>query len=72
MSDNKTITIDGTEMDFDSLSPKTQYLVQQVESLNNKIANTQFELDQLSVGLEAMKAHVIASTKEVEEEVEEK
>lgn len=72
MKDNKTISIDGTEMDFDSLSPKTQYLIQQVESLNNKIANTQFELDQLSVGLVAMKAHVIASTKEVEEEVEEK
>ena len=71
MSDEKQIvTIDGKEYDFVELEDGQQYLVQQLRSVNSKIANAKFDLDQLSAAQDTFSKMLIASMKESEEESE--
>lgn len=71
MSDEKQIvTIDGKEYDFVELEDGQQYLVKQLRSVNSKIANAKFDLDQLSAAQDTFSKMLIASMKESEEESE--
>ena len=52
--DKKTpITIDGTEYQYEDLTPEQQALFNHCVDLDRKIGNAQFNLDQLSVGKQA-------------------
>ena len=53
MSELKTITIDGAEHSFDSLSDQQKSMVAQINDLNQKLAGLQFQADQLAVAKEA-------------------
>jgi hypothetical protein len=55
------ITIDGTEYDFNDLTEEQQVLFRHNVDLDRKIANAQFNLDQLMVGKEAFMARLKAS-----------
>lgn len=71
MSDEKQmVTIDGKEYDFVELENGQQYLVQQLRSVNSKIANAKFDLDQLSAAQDMFSKMLLASVKESEEESE--
>jgi len=52
--DKKTpITIDDVEYFFEDMSQEQQLLVNHIADLDRKIASSQFNLDQLSVGKQA-------------------
>ena len=71
MSDEKQmVTIDGKEYDFVELEDGQQYLVQQLRSVNSKIVNAKFDLDQLSAAQDMFSKMLVASVKESEEESE--
>ena len=55
MGEKKTtpITIDDVEYVFENMTQEQQLLVNHVADLDRKIASTQFNLDQLSVGKQA-------------------
>jgi hypothetical protein len=55
MGEKKTtpITIDDVEYIFEDMNQEQQLLVNHVADLDRKIASTQFNLDQLSVGKQA-------------------
>ena len=71
MSDEKQIvTIDGKEYDFVELEDGQQYLVKQLRSINSKIVNAKFDLDQLSAAQDMFSKMLLASMKESEEKSE--
>ena len=47
------IEIDGKEFAYDEMSQEQQTLVQHVVDLDRKLANMQFQLDQIRVGKDA-------------------
>lgn len=47
MTTENKITINETEYNVDDLSAEQKYLVSQLQDLNNKQANLQFQLDQI-------------------------
>ena len=47
--ENRMITIDGKEYNFEELEDNQKAMVNHVASLNNKIAQARFDLDQLTV-----------------------
>jgi len=51
--DKKVITIDDVEYTEDQLSDEAKACINHIGSLDQKIANTQFNLIQLQVGREA-------------------
>jgi hypothetical protein len=52
--DKKTpITVNDVEYIFEDMTPEQQMLVNHVADLDRKIASSQFNLDQLSVGRQA-------------------
>ena len=51
--DKKVITIDNVEYTEDQLSDEAKGCLNHIGSLDQKIANTQFNLTQLQVGREA-------------------
>ena len=55
MADKKTtpVTIDGTEYQFEDLTPEQQMLVNHVADLDRKLASARFNADQLQVGRNA-------------------
>jgi len=61
------ITIDGKEYTEDQLTDQQKYLVAQVQDVNSKIQNLQFQLDQLSVTKDAFSNQIILSVRESEE-----
>ena len=62
--ENRMITIDGTEYNFEELEDNQKVMVNHVASLNNKIAQARFELDQLTVAQDAFSKMLIASVNE--------
>lgn len=71
MSDDaRIITIDGNEYNFEELEDNQKILVNHVSSLNNKIAQARFDLDQLSVAQNAFSDMLVASVKETKPEPE--
>jgi hypothetical protein len=68
MSDeNRMITIDGKEYDFEELEDNQKAMVNHVASLNNKIAQARFDLDQLQVAQDAFSKMLVASVTETSE-----
>lgn len=65
MNDEKQmITIDGKEYDFEELEDNQKAMVNHVASLNNKIAQARFDLDQLTVAQDAFSKMLVASVNE--------
>jgi len=68
MNDEKQmITIDGKEYDYDELEDNQKAMVNHVASLNNKIAQVRFDLDQLTVAQDAFSKMLVASVNETPE-----
>jgi hypothetical protein len=65
--DNRMITIDGKEYDFEELEDNQKAMVNHVASLNNKIAQARFDLDQLQVAQDAFSKMLVASVNETSE-----
>jgi len=71
MSDDaQMITIDGNEYNFEELEGNQKAMVNHVASLNNKIAQARFDLDQLNVAQKAFSDMLVASVKETKPEPE--
>jgi hypothetical protein len=75
MGEKKTtpITIDDVEYIFEDMTQEQQLLVNHVADLDRKIASTQFNLDQLTVGKQAfvqlLKEKLTAPVEKTEVEV---
>ena len=67
------ITINDVEYDVAEMNEQQQYAVNQVRSLNGKIANVQFEIDQLRAAYDMFSRVLVdsVSQEEVQEESEE-
>jgi hypothetical protein len=71
MSDDaQMITIDGKEYNFEELEDKQKIMVNHVSSLNTRIAQARFDLDQLSVAQNAFSDMLVASINEAKPEPE--
>lgn len=69
MSDDaQMITIGGNEYNFEELEDNQKAMVNHVASLNNKIAQARFDLDQLNVAQKAFSDMLLASVKETKPE----
>jgi len=67
MEDNETkniITINDKEYNVDEMKPEQQYAINQIKSLNGKITNVQFELDQLRAAYDMFSNKLIQSVEE--------
>ena len=65
--ENRTITIDGKEYDYEELEDNQKSMVNQVIDLNNKVAQARFDLDQLTVAQDAFSKMLVASVNETPE-----
>jgi hypothetical protein len=65
--ENRTITIDGKEYDYEELEDNQKSMVNQVINLNNKVAQARFDLDQLTVAQDAFSKMLVASVNETSE-----
>ena len=65
--EKKMITIDGKEYDFEELEDNQKGMVNHVSSLNSKIAQARFDLDQLIVAQDAFTKMLVASVNETPE-----
>ena len=67
--ENKTITVNDIEYNLDDFTQEQSTLLNHVNDLDRKLANAQFNLDQLMVGREAFVARLANSLENpVEEE----
>ena len=65
--EKKMITIGGKEYDFEELEDNQKGMVNHVSSLNSKIAQARFDLDQLQVAQNAFSKMLVDSVKETSE-----
>tara|TARA_R110002020_G_scaffold420899_1_gene630025 strand:+ start:378 stop:602 length:225 start_codon:yes stop_codon:yes gene_type:complete len=65
--ETRKITIDGKEHDFEELEDNQKVMVNHISSLNNKIAQSRFDLDQLQVAQDAFSSMLVASVNETSE-----
>ena len=63
MSDNM-VTIDGKEYDFEELEDAQKYAITQIKSLNIKLADAEFESNQLRAAMQYFQLTLTASLKE--------
>lgn len=72
MTEKKTnvITVNDKEYDVDDMTDKQKALLNHVTDLDRKIGNTQFNMDQLMMGREAVAERLVDALEnpEVEEE----
>jgi len=66
---NKVITINDVDYTEDQLTDQQKVIINHIGDLDRKIRNTQFSLDQLSVGKEAF-VKMLTESLEVSEETE--
>ena len=64
---NKVITIDGKDYTEDQLTDQQKVIINHIGDLDRKIRNTQFSLDQLTVGKEAFVKMLTESLEAAEE-----
>jgi hypothetical protein len=70
--DKKTpVTVNGKEYQFEDMTPEQQMLCNHCFDLDRKIASSQFNLDQLSVGKDAFIKMLEESLSKVEEPIAE-
>jgi len=67
----EVININGTEYDINSLKDKEKYFVAQLQDLQGKKQNMQFQLDQVVVAEDFFSKELMASLETTDEEVEE-
>jgi len=60
----QTITVDGNEIEFDSLSDKSKYFHAQVQSCNMQIDEQQFKTAQLTAAKQVFENSFIESLEE--------
>jgi hypothetical protein len=65
--ESRMITVDGKEYNFEELEDNQKAMVNHVASLNSKIAQARFDLDQLTVAQDAFSKMLIASVNETPE-----
>lgn len=65
--ENKTITVNDIEYNLDDFTQEQATLLNHVNDLDRKLANAQFNLDQLMVGREAFVARLANSLENPEE-----
>lgn len=72
MAEKKTtpVTIDGTEYQFEDLTPEQQMLVNHVADLDRKLASSRFAVDQLQVGRNAFMTMLTESLSKKDDLVE--
>ena len=72
MAEKKTtpVTIDGTEYQFEDLTPEQQMLVNHVADLDRKLASSRFAVDQLQVGRNAFMTMLTESLSKQDDLVE--
>ena len=72
MAEKKTtpVTIDGTEYQFEDLTPEQQMLVNHVADLDRKLASSRFAVDQLQVGRNAFMSMLTESLSKEDDLVE--
>ena len=72
MAEKKTtpVTIDGTEYQFEDLTPEQQMLVNHVADLDRKLASSRFAVDQLQVGRNAFMTMLTESLSKTDDLVE--
>jgi seryl-tRNA synthetase len=61
------ITIDGVEYTEDQLSDEQKYLIAQVQDVDSKLRNLQFQADQLNAARKAFSDSLVESFKEGDE-----
>ena len=72
MSEQRKVTIDKTEYNFDELAPDQQILVEHIENCRRQKANIAFQLDRENVAEGAFAKMLTESFEEKEEVKEEK
>ena len=65
--EKKTITVNDVEYNFDDFTDEQKVLLNHVQDLDRKLANAQFNLDQLMVGREAFIVRLANSLEAVED-----
>lgn len=63
-----TITIDEKEYDIEAMTDAQKYLAAQIDAMNRKIANIQFEMDQASMAKQGFINALVAALAETEDE----
>ena len=62
------VTVDGVDHNVDDMTQEQQYYVAQLRSINGKIQNNQFEIDQLNAAQNGFSAALSASLSQEPEE----
>ena len=62
--ENKTITVNDIEYNLDDFTQEQETLLNHINDLGRKLANAQFNLDQLMIGREAFVGRLAASLEE--------
>ena len=62
------VTVDGVDHNVDDMTQEQQYYVAQLRSINGKIQNNQFELDQLNAAQNGFSSALSASLAQEPEE----
>jgi iron uptake system EfeUOB component EfeO/EfeM len=62
------IEIDGVQHDIDGMDDKHKYLAAQIDAMNRKIANLQFEMDQVMMAKQGFINALVAGLATPEEE----
>ncbi len=72
MTEKKTnvITVNDKEYDVDTMTTKQKALLSHVQDLDRKIGNTQFNMDQLIMGRDAVAQHLVNALENPEPEEE--
>ena len=65
------VSVDGKEFKFEDLSDEQKVYFAHMQDLNRKMQTTQFNLDQLKVGMEKFKELFVASIKKAESDANE-
>ena len=67
---NNVVSINGKDYDGNTFSDEQKYVVQQLRSLQVKIDNAKFELDQLSAAQRVFTENLITSVEKADEPAE--
>jgi len=62
------IEIDGVQHDIDAMDDRHKYLAAQIDAMNRKIANLQFEMDQAMMAKQGFINALVAGLVETEDE----
>ena len=69
MTEENTISIDGTELKESEMTEEQKYFARQIGDLRNKKLRIEFELDQIVVSLNAFQTALVEATKEIAKKV---